>query len=97
MAHVRLRATHGIVIALDMESLDQMRKVVDRTCDIPGIVGYKVGLIATLRGSGSAVPFAICVLPPTCRCSTIIRKPAPMCPTWRQNSVRPARRRRSMA
>jgi orotidine-5'-phosphate decarboxylase len=46
---VRLRATHGIVIALDMESLDQMRNVVDRTSDIPSIVGYKVGLTVTLR------------------------------------------------
>src|SRR5262245_49659595 len=53
---VRLRATHGILIALDMESLDQMRKVVEQTSDIPGIVGYKVGLTVTLRlGLGGAV------------------------------------------
>jgi orotidine-5'-phosphate decarboxylase len=53
---VRLRATHGILIALDMESLDQMRRVVERTSDIPGIVAYKVGLTATLRlGLGGAV------------------------------------------
>ena len=52
---VRLRATHGILIALDMESLDQMRKVVEQTSDIPGIVGYKVGLTVTLRlGLGGA-------------------------------------------
>src|SRR5262249_40272421 len=53
---VRLRATHGILIALDMEALDQMRNVVERTSGIPGIVGYKVGLTVTLRlGLGGAV------------------------------------------
>ena len=53
---VRLRSTHGILIALDMESLDQMRRVVEQTTAIEGIVGYKVGLTATLRlGLGGAV------------------------------------------
>src|SRR5215472_11643245 len=46
---VRMRSSHGIVIALDMEDLDQMRQVVERTTAIDGIVGYKVGLTATLR------------------------------------------------
>lgn len=53
---VRLRATHGILIALDMDALDQMRRVVEQTSVIPGVVGYKVGLTATLRlGLGGAV------------------------------------------
>ena len=53
---VRLRATHGILIALDMESLDRMRKVVEQTSGISGVVGYKVGLTVTLRlGLGGAV------------------------------------------
>jgi orotidine-5'-phosphate decarboxylase len=53
---VRLRATHGILIALDIDSLDQMRQVVEHTTGIPGIVGYKVGLTVTLRlGLGGAV------------------------------------------
>jgi orotidine-5'-phosphate decarboxylase len=46
---VRLRSSHGILIALDMESLDQMRTVVEQTSTVAGIVGYKVGLTATLR------------------------------------------------
>jgi orotidine-5'-phosphate decarboxylase len=46
---VRLRATHGILIALDMESLDRMREVVEQTSGISGVVGYKVGLTVTLR------------------------------------------------
>jgi hypothetical protein len=41
---MRLRATHGILIALDIDSLDQMRQVVEHTTGIPGIVGYKVGV-----------------------------------------------------
>jgi orotidine-5'-phosphate decarboxylase len=53
---VRLRSSHGILIALDMESLDHMRKVVEQTSSIAGVVGYKVGLTATLRlGLGNAV------------------------------------------
>src|SRR5262249_20082046 len=53
---MRLRATHGILIALDMESLDQMRKVVEQTSGISGVVGYKMGLTVTLRlGLGGAV------------------------------------------
>ena len=53
---VRLRATHGILVALDIDSLDQMRQVVEHTTSIPGIVGYKVGLTVTLRlGLGGAV------------------------------------------
>jgi orotidine-5'-phosphate decarboxylase len=53
---VRLRSTHGILIALDMESLNQMRRVVEQTTAVEGIVGYKVGLTATLRlGLGGAV------------------------------------------
>ncbi len=53
---VRLRSRHGILIALDMESLDQMRKVVEQTGGVAGVVGYKVGLTATLRlGLGNAV------------------------------------------
>ena len=53
---VRLRSSHGILIALDMESLDHMRKVVEQTTSVPGVIGYKVGLTATLRlGLGNAV------------------------------------------
>ncbi len=53
---VRLRSSHGILIALDMESLDAMRRVVAQTTAIHGIIGYKVGLTAALRlGLGNAV------------------------------------------
>ncbi len=53
---VRFRTTHGIVPALDMESLDEMRRVVEQTSRVEGIVGFKVGLTAVLQlGLGQAI------------------------------------------
>ncbi len=46
---ISFRSSHGILPALDMESLDDMRRVVEKTSRVEGIVGYKVGLTATLR------------------------------------------------
>lgn len=46
---IKFKGTHGILPALDMESLDDMKRVVDKTTRVEGIVGYKVGLTATLR------------------------------------------------
>lgn len=46
---VKLNSTHGILIALDVESLDDMARVVEATTRIEGVVGYKVGLTAALR------------------------------------------------
>jgi orotidine-5'-phosphate decarboxylase len=45
----RFKTTHGIVIALDMDSLDHMQRVIERTTRIEGVIGYKIGLTATLR------------------------------------------------
>lgn len=53
---VKLRTTHGVLLALDMESTDEMKRVVERTTRIEGVVGYKVGLTAALKlGLGGAV------------------------------------------
>jgi len=41
--------SHGILPALDMDSLDEMARVVEATTRIDGVVGYKLGLTATLR------------------------------------------------
>ncbi|MGE0744513.1 MAG: orotidine 5'-phosphate decarboxylase / HUMPS family protein [Rhodospirillales bacterium] len=46
---VRLKTTHGIVPALDADTLDGIAKVVASTTRIEGVVAYKVGLTATLR------------------------------------------------
>lgn len=56
MHNVRLRATHGIMPALDAESMDAIKRVVEATTRIDGVVAYKVGLTAVLRlGLASAV------------------------------------------
>ena len=49
MGHdVRLRSSHGIVPALDMRGLDDVKRVVECTTRIEGVVAYKVGLTVTL-------------------------------------------------
>ncbi len=45
---VRLRRSHGIVPALDMRALDDVKRVVEYTTRIEGVVAYKVGLTVTL-------------------------------------------------
>jgi len=39
----------GIVVALDADSVDESRRVVERTTDVEGLAGYKVGLTSVLR------------------------------------------------
>ncbi len=46
---IEFRASHGILPALDMDSLDEMARVVELTTRIEGVIGYKLGLTATLR------------------------------------------------
>lgn len=46
---IEFRVSHGILPALDMDSLDAMARVVEQTTRIEGVVGYKLGLTATLR------------------------------------------------
>ena len=45
----RFHTTHGIVPALDLESLDEVCRVVQCTTDVEGVVAYKLGLTCTLR------------------------------------------------
>ena len=47
--HVKLRSTHGIMPALDMDSLDDVRRVIERTTGVEGVVAYKFGLTTVLR------------------------------------------------
>lgn len=55
-APVRFRTSHGIVPALDVDSVEQLRQVVAQTCTVPGVVAYKLGLAGVLRlGLGRAV------------------------------------------
>jgi len=48
-APVRFRARHGIIVALDAESVDACKRTVDLTTGIDGVVGYKLGLTTALR------------------------------------------------
>ncbi len=43
------RSSHGIIPALDSETLDEIKAVVAATTRVTGVVGYKVGLTAVLR------------------------------------------------
>lgn len=50
------RSSHGIIPALDSETLDEIRALIEATTRITGVVGYKVGLTAVLRlGLANAV------------------------------------------
>jgi orotidine-5'-phosphate decarboxylase len=53
---VAFRARHGIVVALDADSVDDCRRTVDRTTEVAGVVGYKIGMTTVLRlGLAAAV------------------------------------------
>ena len=55
-APVRFRARHGIIVALDADSVDACKRTVDLTTGIDGVVGYKLGLTTALRlGLGESV------------------------------------------
>jgi orotidine-5'-phosphate decarboxylase len=48
-APVRFRARHGIIVALDAETVDACKRTVDATTSVEGVVGYKLGLTTALR------------------------------------------------
>jgi orotidine-5'-phosphate decarboxylase len=41
--------THGVVPACDVETLDELRRLIDATTAVEGIVGYKLGLTGVLQ------------------------------------------------
>jgi len=50
------RQSHGVIPACDVDSIDELKRLVERTDSIEGIVGYKLGLTGTLRlGLGALV------------------------------------------
>ncbi len=40
---------HGIIVACDVKTLDELKKIVEATSDIKGIVGYKPGFMLGLK------------------------------------------------
>lgn len=46
---LRFPADNGVIPALDVESVDELRRLVEMTHDIEGVVGYKLGVVGALR------------------------------------------------
>lgn len=46
---MRFRARHGIIVALDADSVDACKRSIDLTTGIEGVVGYKLGMTTALR------------------------------------------------
>lgn len=46
---VRFRTKHGIIVALDAETVDACKRTVDATTAVEGVVGYKLGMTTALR------------------------------------------------
>lgn len=46
---LRFPADNGVIPALDVESIDELRRLVEITHDVEGIVGYKLGVVGALR------------------------------------------------
>jgi orotidine-5'-phosphate decarboxylase len=46
---VRFRTKHGIIVALDAETVDDCKRTVEATTRVEGVVGYKLGMTTALR------------------------------------------------
>lgn len=46
---LRFRAKHGIIVALDAETVDACKRTIDLTTAVEGVVGYKLGMSMALR------------------------------------------------
>ncbi len=42
-------STHGVIPACDVETIDELKRLIDQTDGVEGIVGYKLGLTGVLR------------------------------------------------
>ncbi len=46
---VKFRAQHGIIVALDADSVEACKRTIEVTTSIHGVVGYKLGMTMVLR------------------------------------------------
>lgn len=46
---LRFGAKHGIIVALDAETVDACKRTIDLTTNVQGVVGYKLGMTMALR------------------------------------------------
>ena len=54
-----IRENRAVVIAADVETLKDLERLVQDTCDVKGIGGYKIGLVLTIRYGLTVVVNAI--------------------------------------
>ena len=47
-ALVRFRSKHGVIVALDAETVDDCKRTIDLTTGVHGVVGYKLGMTMAL-------------------------------------------------
>jgi orotidine-5'-phosphate decarboxylase len=57
---LRFPAENGVIPALDVESVDELQRLVETTHDVEGIVGYKLGVVGALRLGLRGAVQAIC-------------------------------------
>lgn len=46
---LRFRSRHGVIVALDADSVDACKRTIDLTTQVEGVVGYKLGMTTALR------------------------------------------------
>ena len=46
---IRFRSRHGVIVALDADSVDACKQTIDLTTRVDGVVGYKLGMTMALR------------------------------------------------
>lgn len=46
---VRFRTKHGVIVALDADTVDACKRTIDATTAVEGVVGYKLGMTTALR------------------------------------------------
>ena len=46
---IRFRSRHGVIVALDADSVDACKQTIDLTTRVEGVVGYKLGMTMALR------------------------------------------------
>jgi len=53
---VKFRTRHGVIVALDADSVEACKRTIDLTTGIEGVVGYKLGMTTVLRmGLGETI------------------------------------------
>jgi len=51
-----IAAEAGIIPALDLDDAERLKRIVAATCEVEGVVGYKLGAVIALRlGLGPAI------------------------------------------